>query len=66
LVGVTKLRHIADAAAAAALTLTDGDVAELEQSYTARPLAELPWSSTTIKDPRSGAALPSTDPRSKA
>jgi 1-deoxyxylulose-5-phosphate synthase len=65
LVGVTKSRHIADAAAAAALTLSAADLDQLERAYTARPLAELPWSSTTIKDPRSGAAMPSTDPRSK-
>jgi 1-deoxyxylulose-5-phosphate synthase len=64
LVGVTKSRHIADAAAAAALTLSAADLDQLERAYTARPLAELPWSSSTIKDPRSGAAAPSTDPRS--
>jgi 1-deoxyxylulose-5-phosphate synthase len=64
IVGVTKDRHIDDAQAAAALTLSDADIADLEQAYTARALAELPWSSSTIKDPRSGAAAPSTDPRS--
>ncbi|MBL8628506.1 MAG: aldo/keto reductase, partial [Rhodospirillaceae bacterium] len=50
--GVTKGRHIDDAVAAAALNLSAQDIAQLEEAYTARGLAELPWSSKSIKDPR--------------
>jgi len=53
--GVTKERHIKDAAAAAKLELSAEDMEKLEQAYTARALAELPWSSKSIRDPREAA-----------
>jgi aryl-alcohol dehydrogenase (NADP+) len=50
--GVTKDRHIDDVVAAAALNLSAADIQQLESAYTVRGLAELPWSSKSIKDPR--------------
>ncbi len=51
-VGATKPKHIDDAAAAGALTLSSAEIARLEQSYTARPLAELPWNAKNQTDPK--------------
>lgn len=53
--GVTKDRHIDDAVAAAALELSVTEIEQLERAYTARGLAELPWSSKSIRDPRDDA-----------
>jgi aryl-alcohol dehydrogenase (NADP+) len=38
IIGATKLSHLDDALQALDLTLTDDDVAELEQAYTPRPV----------------------------
>jgi len=52
IVGATKMKHITDAIAAEALTLTEEEVGQLEGAYTPRPLAELPWNFTDNIDPR--------------
>lgn len=51
-IGATKPKHIEDAAAAADLSLSADDITRLEQSYTPRPLAELPWNTDENEDPR--------------
>lgn len=52
IIGATKPKHIEDAVAAAELTLSADDIAQLEQAYTPRPLAELPWNTDDNEDPR--------------
>ncbi len=52
IIGATKPNHIEDAVAAIELDLSAADLERLEQSYTARPLAELPWNTTDNEDPR--------------
>ena len=51
-IGATKPQHIEDAIAATALTLSEDDIDHLEQSYTPRPFAELPWDLNKNEDPR--------------
>jgi len=51
-VGATKAQHIEDIIAAESLALTDDDTTRMEDAYTPRPLAELPWNFTDNKDPR--------------
>lgn len=52
IIGATKPRHIEDAVAAAGLVLSEDQIARLENSYTPRPLAELPWDMDKNEDPR--------------
>ena len=52
IIGATKIQHIADATAAEALVLSAEEVTQLEQSYTPRFLAELPWDTNKSRDPR--------------
>jgi len=52
IIGATKPKHIEDAVAAAELTLSADDIVRLEQAYTPRPLAELPWNTDDNEDPR--------------
>lgn len=52
IIGVTKEAHVDDAVAAADLVLSADAIARLEQSYTPRPLAELPWNTDENEDPR--------------
>lgn len=52
IIGATKPGHIEDAIAATDITLSDDDLAQLERSYTPRPLAELPWDTDKNEDPR--------------
>jgi aryl-alcohol dehydrogenase-like predicted oxidoreductase len=49
--GVTKDRHLEDAIAAATLTLMPDEMARLDAAYTARSLAELPWTTRSQRDP---------------
>ena len=51
-VGATKAKHIDDAIAAECLALSEEEIAQLENAYTPRPLAELPWNFTDNQDPR--------------
>ena len=51
-VGATKPIHLSDAIAAVDLDLSEADMVRLEQAYTPRPLAELPWNFTDNQDPR--------------
>ncbi|MDG2244372.1 MAG: aldo/keto reductase [Rhodospirillaceae bacterium] len=51
-IGATKPKHIEDAIAATALKLSQDDMDHLEQSYTPRPFAELPWDLDKNEDPR--------------
>lgn len=55
--GVTKDKHLDDAVAAAALTLSIEELEQLNSAYTARALAELPWSTKSLRDPRELVAL---------
>jgi len=55
-VGVTKDRHLEDAIAAGALSLTEDEIAGLDGAYTPRALAELPWSAKNLRDPNEVAA----------
>ena len=58
-VGATKASHMDDAIAAENLTLSEEHIAQLEEAYTPRPLAELPWNFTDNQDPRTaGCYLP--------
>jgi len=50
-VGATKDKHIDDAVAAAALTLSAAEIARLERAYTPRGLSELPWTAKNQADP---------------
>jgi aryl-alcohol dehydrogenase-like predicted oxidoreductase len=61
--GVTKPGHLEDAVAASALELTVDEIARLDGAYTARPLAELPLNSKSIRDPREVTALLSQRPK---
>jgi len=54
--GVTKDRHLEDAIAAATLVLSGDEKSRLESAYSARPLAELPWSTKRQADPNRLAA----------
>ncbi|MBT4739306.1 MAG: aldo/keto reductase [Rhodospirillaceae bacterium] len=52
IIGATKTGHIEDARAATDVVLSEDDIDHLEQSYTPRPFAELPWDMDKNEDPR--------------